>query len=78
MGRGLYDTTGTLMPQQNTSASTNGVPTQIYLVSGKKANKAFRTALSLYRENASLQESQILPKTHDEKENPQHDIGKET
>lgn len=77
MGRGAYDTTGTLMSQQNTSAPTNGVPTQVLLVSGKKANQAYRTALSLHRENASLSEATILPKTHVEKENPQHDQPKE-
>lgn len=59
-----------LTPPQ-TPKSDHGVrPTTIYLVSGKKNNKAFRSALALHRENASLQED--LPQTHDEKENPQY------
>lgn len=63
------------VPQQ--TSSRNGHPTEVILVTGKKKNKAFRTALQLHRENASLQESQIVEKTHDEKENPQHDVPKE-
>jgi len=59
------------------ASQQNGVPTQVLLISGKKANQAYRTALSLHRENASLSESTILPKTHVEKENPQHDQPKE-
>lgn len=61
-----------------TPISEHGVrPTQVWFVQGKKANRAFRSALALHREDASLQEEKDLPKTHDEKENPQHDQPKE-
>lgn len=64
-----------LTPPQ-TPKSEHGVrPTTLYLVSGKKNNKAFRSALALYRENATIQED--LPQTHDDKENPQCNIEKE-
>jgi len=59
------------------ASQQNGVPTQVLLISGKKANQAYRTALSLHRENASISEPEILPKTHVEKENPQRDQPKE-
>jgi len=59
------------------SAPTNARPTTLWLVSGKNNNKAFRSALALHRENASLQEAYDGPKTHDEKENPQRDVPKE-
>lgn len=54
--------------------SEHGVrPTTVWFVQGKKANKAFRSALALHREETSISETH-LPKTHDEKENPQHDV----
>ncbi|UOF80783.1 hypothetical protein [Genomoviridae sp.] len=53
----------------------SSVPTEVIFLTGKKRNKAFRTALSLLRENASLSED--LSKTHDEKENSQLDQPKE-
>jgi hypothetical protein len=43
---------------QQISQQNNGVPpsipTQVWIVQGKAQNKAFRTALSLHRENATL------------------------
>lgn len=64
-----------ITPPQSPKADHGVRPTEIWFVQGKKANKAFRTALSLHREDASLSED--LPKTHDEKENPEHDVPKE-
>jgi len=59
-------------PQQN-----NGVPpilpVQVWFVQGKAQNKAFRTALSLHRENATLH-----PETANvEEKHPQHHEQKE-
>lgn len=59
-------------PQQNVQ------PTEVVLVTGKKANKAYRKALSLRRENANLSESPNPashphpPTNHDEKENVEY------
>lgn len=90
MGRAAYDTTGTPVMhdcQYSTICGSNfcgltqprnGQPTEVLLVTGRKKNQAFRSALSLLREEASLCEAQDLEKTHDEKENPQHDQPKET
>lgn len=57
-------------PQQNVQ------PTEVVLVTGKKANRAYRQALALRRQNATLSESpnphpQSIPETpnDDEKEN---------
>jgi len=48
-------------------------PTQVWFVQGKKNNQAFRTALSLHRENATLN-----PSTADvEEKHPKHDVRKE-
>ena len=38
------------MPQQNSSVPTHAVPTTVLLVTGKNANKAFRTARALHQE----------------------------
>lgn len=59
------------------ASQQNAVPTQVLLISGKKANQAYRKALALHRQNASLSEPEDLPKTHVEKENPKHDQPKE-
>lgn len=55
MGRSGYDTTGTEKPLSLDNGlsqidTSQGTPTQVLVVSGKKANKAFRTALSLHQE----------------------------
>jgi len=47
-------------------------PTQVWFVQGKENNRAFRTALSLHRENATLH-----PQTGDvEEKYPKHDVDK--
>lgn len=46
-------------------------PTQVWFVQGKKANKEFRSALSLHRENATLSEKDV------EQADPQPDVNKE-
>lgn len=58
----------------------NGVlPTSVWFVTGKKNNKAFRTALSLHRQNATLQETNIPnPSQEEHEEHPQQDKPKET
>jgi len=59
-------------PQQNVQ------PTEIVLVTGKKANKAYRKALNLRRENANLSDTPnpwtdpLPPANDDEKENVEH------
>lgn len=54
-------------------------PTQVWFVQGKKNNKAFRTALSLHRENADLSEAnkENIPPEDDKKKDPEHDQCKE-
>lgn len=54
----------------NSPKSDHGVSQAVWFVQGKKANKAFRSALSLHRENATLSEVQSKD---DEKAGPQHD-----
>lgn len=89
MGRAAYDTTGMHycrcyhcancdLGDQSINPSRYGQPTEVLLVTGRKKNEAFRSALSLLREEASLCEAKDLEKTHDEKENPQRDQPKET
>lgn len=47
-------------------------PTKVWFVQGKKNNKAFRTALSLHRENATLNPQANVeekhPKCHESQE----------
>lgn len=59
----------------------NAVPTKVWFVSGKAANRAFREGgiQSLYRENATLSEDnkENIPPTDDKKADPQHNESKE-
>lgn len=54
--------------------SDNGVrPTTVWFVSGKKNNKAFRSALALYREDATLSDNkENIPPEDVQKKNDQH------
>jgi len=61
--------------------SDNGVrPTKVWFVSGKKNNKAFRSALALYREDATLHEEnkENVPPEDDHPVDPQQNQSKET
>lgn len=53
-------------------ATETAKPTEVWFVQGKKANKNFRSALAIHRENATLTE------TDGKKDDPQHRITKET
>lgn len=67
-------------PEQPIDSQDGIRETTLIQVSGKKANRAFRSALKLHRENATLSESQILPpkgEKDDDTKHPQQDIGKE-
>lgn len=55
----------------------NGLPTQVWFVQGKAANKAFRTALSLHRENATLSENKENIPPDVKEADPQRDLNKE-
>ncbi len=57
-------------PSTETQTNTDhGVPTKVWFVQGKKNNKAFRTALSLLREDATLSENkENIPPKDDVKE----------
>lgn len=51
-------------------------PTQVWFVQGKEANKNFRTALTLHRENATLHEKSHVYQSDLEQDKPeeaQHD-----
>lgn len=58
----------------NSPKAEDGVSPAVWFVQGRKANKAFRSALALHREDATLSEVQG---THDEKADTQHDVPKE-
>lgn len=58
----------------NSPKSDHGVSQAVWFVQGKKANKAFRSALALHRENATL--SEVQGQDH-EKAGPQHDQSQE-
>lgn len=67
-------------PEQPIDSQDGIRETTLIQVSGKRANQAFRSALKLHRENATLSESQILPpkgESHDDKKDSQQDVGKE-
>lgn len=69
-------------PASSDRAIENGVrTTQVWFVQGKAANKAFRSALQLHRENATVGENKenIPPETHDDqKGDPEHDQSQKT
>lgn len=44
-------------PKNAPSVTEKVQPTQVWFVQGKKANKNFRSALALHRENATIQET---------------------
>lgn len=56
-----------LTPPQSPISEHGVRPTTVWFVQGKKNNKAFRTALSLHRENCTLSENKenIPPEAHD-------------
>lgn len=64
-----------LTPPQSPKSEHGVLQSKRVLSQTTHPNKAFRSALALYRENATLQED--LPQTHDDKENPQCNIAKE-
>lgn len=76
---GIYTCpTPTLSAKMSAASQRNGIPTQVNLVQGKKANKAFRTALALHRENATLQEKSLSDdKENEQQTNSQRVIAKE-
>jgi len=53
------------------SPQTPVQPTQVWFVQGKKNNRVFRTALSLHRENATLNpQTANVEETHPERSQP--------
>lgn len=65
-------------PEQPIDSQDGIRETTLIQVSGKKANQAFRSALMLHRENATLSESQILPPKGDkQEEDPKHSVAQE-
>lgn len=68
----------TLSPP-NSPKSEHGVrPTTVWFVQGKKNNKAFRSALALYREDATLSANkENIPPEDDKAKDPGCDHGQE-
>jgi len=66
-----------MLGSSSTTAQRNGVPTQVWFVQGKAANKKARA--TLHRENAILSEDNPPdPKAQDAtQDNPQHNIPEE-
>jgi len=82
MPRGAYDmstdpTKIQVFEDATATPAPHAVPetTRVWFVQGKANNKAFRTALSLHRENADLSEAnkENIPPKDDKKKDSEHD-----
>lgn len=62
--------------QSNVSFANNGVPTEVWFVQGKKANRAFKATLN--RENATLSEENPPHPNHGQEKDSQPDVREET
>ena len=56
---------------QDAVRPTEARPTQVWFVQGKKANKDFRSALALHRQEATLYEARNVNKVNPEQDEPQ-------
>lgn len=66
----------TLTPPKPVIADNGVLPTKVWFVTGKKNNKAFRSALALYREDATLHEANLSQDKH--QDDSQQNQSKET
>lgn len=67
-----------LTPPQSPISEHGVRPTSVFFVQGKKANKAFRSALALHRQNAQENLEALLPREEDDSQaNPQPHVDKE-